>query len=225
MSENERPDDELLVPAVGALVFASDEPVEPRELARVLGVTPSEVTTALDALAERLERAGCGLALEHVAGGARLVTRPELATWLRRLFRERNRSRLSPPALETLAIVAYRQPVTLPEIQAIRGKDPTAAIRGLLEKKLVRILGRKRVVGNPLLYGTSKAFLVHFGLDSLADLPSIEDFDRFIEVLDARSALAAGEPLPFDEGTPDVELAFDEGDDGEAGRVEVGGDA
>jgi segregation and condensation protein B len=106
--------------------------------------------------------------------------------WVRRFFQQRNRTRLSPAALETLAIVAYRQPVTGPEIQAIRGKDPGAALKGLLDKKLVRCLGRKKVVGSPLLYGTPREFLVHFGLNSLEDLPSIEDFDQFLEVLDAR---------------------------------------
>ena len=230
MSDIERPDDELLVPAVGALVFASDEPVAPREMARALGVDLEEVQQALATLAERCEKAGCGLRFERIAGGARFVTRPEVAPWLRRLFRERNRTRLTPAALETLAIVAYRQPVTVPEIQAIRGKDPSAAIRGLLEKKLIRILGRKRVVGNPLLYGTARQFLVHFGLDSLADLPSIEDFDRFVEVLDARQAEAAGEGLdPGDDAEDDGGSTFGEAPEGgpaqPPGPVEVGEDA
>jgi segregation and condensation protein B len=91
---------------------------------------------------------------------------------------------LSPAALETLAIVAYRQPVTSPEIQAIRGVDPGASLKSLLEKKMLRILGRKRVVGNPLLYGTSRQFLVHFGLNALEDLPSIQDFEQFLGALD-----------------------------------------
>ncbi|HXV76299.1 MAG TPA: SMC-Scp complex subunit ScpB, partial [Candidatus Polarisedimenticolaceae bacterium] len=90
-----------------------------------------------------------------------------------------------------LAIVAYRQPITAPEIQAIRGKDPSAALKTLLEKKLLRILGRKKVVGNPLLYGTSKQFLIHFGLNSLSDLPAIEDFEELVE------ALAAEQPELF----------------------------
>ena len=101
----------------------------------------------------------------------------------RRFFRQRNRTRLSPPALETLAIVAYRQPVTSPEIQAIRGKDPSAALKGLLDRRLIRIMGKKKVVGNPLIYGSTKEFLVHFGLDTLKDLPSIEEFDAFVGAL------------------------------------------
>ena len=99
------------------------------------------------------------------------------------LERERLRGRYL-AALETLAIVAYRQPMTSPEIQAIRGKDPSAALKGLLDKKLVRIVGKKKVVGSPLLYGTSKQFLIHFGLDSLQDLPSMEEFDAFVEAFE-----------------------------------------
>ena len=90
--------------------------------------------------------------------------------------------------------MAYRQPVTAPEIQAIRGKDPSAALKGLLDKKLVRMLGKKKVVGSPLLYGTAKEFLVHFGLNSLDDLPSMEDFDAFVGLLETRLPEQAPEP-------------------------------
>ena len=123
--------------------------------------------------------------LERVAGGWRLATRPEVGPWVRRFFRERNRTRLTSAALETLAIVAYKQPITAPEVQAIRGVDPSHGIKSLLEKRMIRILGRKKVVGNPLLYGTTKQFLVHFGLDRLADLPSLEEFDKFLGTLQA----------------------------------------
>jgi segregation and condensation protein B len=175
------PDDELLVSAVGAVIFASEEPVDPKEIAEAFGGLEAEaVETAIRKLAEGHAAAESGLRVERVAGGYRLATRPEVGAWVRQFMRQRNRARLSPAALETLAIVAYRQPVTVPEIQAIRGKDPTAALKNLVDKRLVRILGKKKVVGNPLLYGTSKPFLVHFGLDSLADLPSIEEFDEFI---------------------------------------------
>jgi segregation and condensation protein B len=184
--EGERPNEEQLVAAIGAVVFASDEPVVPREVAAALGdLDVAEVERAIGVLEERYASCDVGITVERIAGGIRLATRSDVAAWVRRWFRQRNRARLSPAALETLAIIAYRQPVTAPEIQAIRGKDPTAALHGLLDKRLVRCLGRKKVVGNPLLYGTSKEFLVHFGLDSLGDLPSIEEFDQFLETLDA----------------------------------------
>jgi segregation and condensation protein B len=187
------PADDLLAAAVGAAIFASDEPVRPEELAEAFGsVEIGEVERAIRGLQESYDGNGCGLRLEKIAGGYRLATRPEVGHWVREFIRTRNRARLSPAGLETLAIVAYRQPVTAPEIQAIRGRDSTGALGTLLEKKLVRILGKKKVVGRPLLYGTSKQFLVHFGLDSLGDLPSIEAFDQFLE------ALEAGQPGIFD---------------------------
>jgi len=189
------PTPDPLEPAVGALIFASDEPVGTKELSRALGgVEPERIEEAIQTLERHLEQHPLGLQLERVAGGVRLATRPDVGTWVRRFFRERNRTRLSLPALETLAVVAYRQPVTAPEIQAIRGKDPSAALRGLLDKKLLRTLGRKKVVGSPLLYGTTKEFLLHFGLDSLEDLPSIEDFDQFLDALDVHAELVAETP-------------------------------
>ncbi len=170
-----------LVAAVGAVLFASGEPVQPKEIASALkGVAVPDVKAAIEELEAQYEKNEAGLRLEWVAGGVRLATRPEVAEWVRQFFRQRHRTRLSRAALETLAIVAYRQPVTAPEIQAIRGKDPQGPLKNLLEKKLLRILGKKKVVGNPLLYGTSKQFLVHFGLNSLADLPSMDEFDAFV---------------------------------------------
>jgi len=185
---------EPLEPAVAAVIFASDEPVSIEDIARALGgVEASRVDAAIESLEQHFNRHALGLQIERIAGGVRLATRAEVGHWVRQFFRERNRTRLSLPALETLAIVAYRQPITAPEIQAIRGRDPSAALKGLVEKKLVRLLGRKKVLGSPLLYGTSREFLLHFGLDSLKDLPSIEDFDQFLEVL-AAPELAAPQP-------------------------------
>lgn len=170
-----------LVAAVGAVLFASGEPVQPKEIASALkGVAMPDVNKAIEELEAQYAKNEAGLRLEWVAGGVRLATRPEVAEWVRQFFRQRHRTRLSHAALETLAIVAYRQPVTAPEIQAIRGKDPQGPLKNLLEKKLLRLLGKKKVVGSPLLYGTSKQFLIHFGLNSLADLPSMDEFDAFV---------------------------------------------
>ncbi|HEX6852360.1 MAG TPA: SMC-Scp complex subunit ScpB [Candidatus Polarisedimenticolaceae bacterium] len=174
-----------LVPAVEAILFAAGEPVHPKEIASALeGADEEGVVAAVEALSRRYETEGSGLHVEHVAGAYRLATRPDVGATVRQFFRQRNRTRLSPAALETLAIVAYRQPITSPEIQAIRGVDPSGALKSLVERKLLRILGRKKVVGNPLLYGTSRQFLVHFGLNRLEDLPSIEDFDQFLGALE-----------------------------------------
>jgi segregation and condensation protein B len=188
------PSGEQLLSAVGAVIFASEEPVPPKEIAAALGgVELRDVQAAIQTLQEEFDRLPCGLRVEWIAGGPRLSTRPEVGEWVRRFFRHRNQRRLSPGALETLAIIAYRQPVTAPEIQAVRGKDPAAALKGLLERKLIRIEGRKKVVGNPLLYGTTKQFLVHFGLNRLEDLPSIEEFDRFLEALGPLAATEGSE--------------------------------
>jgi segregation and condensation protein B len=186
-----------LLAAVEAILFAAAEPVHPREIAAAVeGWDESEVEEALGTLRLSLERRRGGVRVERVAGGYRLATCPEVGAWVRQFFRQRNRTRLSSAALETLAIVAYRQPVTAPEIQAIRGVDPAHSLKSLLEKRLIRILGRKKVVGSPLLYGTTKQFLVHFGLDRLADLPSLDEFEQFLGSLDpAQTALFSPQPV------------------------------
>ncbi len=235
MSDAAKPETpEELIAAVGAILFASGEPVSSKELAAAFeDVEPERLEEALAELEAIHERAGAGLRLERIAGGYRLATESRVGARVRSFFRQRNRARLSAAALETLAIVAYRQPVTAPEIQAIRGKDPSAALKSLVEKRMLRILGRKKVVGSPLLYGTSKQFLVHFGLDSLKDLPSIEEFDAFVDVLEAgqgqlfeqEGAGEGGEHDAPDDATddaPDDALQAAGGDDdaleGEASR-------
>lgn len=197
------PPEDLLRAAVEAVVFASPEPVSAAEIAAAFGGSPVEgVAAALEELCEQYARSDGGLRVERVAGGFRLATRTEVGPWVRQFFRNRNRSRLSPATLETLAVIAYRQPITGPEIQALRGRDPAYALKVLLEKRMIRILGRKKVVGNPLLYGTTKHFLVHFGLNGLTDLPSIEEFDSFLGALvDSQGDLF--EPLPEEPPEPE----------------------
>lgn len=214
MSEMLRPDPEQLLPALGAMLFASDGPVELEELALALGgLAVEEVRRAVTDLEQHYERNGAGVSVEWVAGGVRLATRPEQAAWVRQLLRQRNRTRLSPAALETLSIVAYRQPVTAPEIQAIRGRDPAAALKTLVDRKLVRTLGHKKVVGSPLLYGTTKQFLEHFGLESLADLPSIEEFDALIGGVFAEGRAEATELATAGEGGPEPAAELGPDDD------------
>jgi segregation and condensation protein B len=196
-----------LTAAVEAVLFAAGEPVHPKEIASAFeGPDEPAVRDAIETLAARYAQGPGGLVVEQVAGAYRLATKPAVGALVRQFFRQRNRTRLSPAALETLAIVAYRQPATVPEIQAIRGVDPTGALKNLLEKKLVRILGRKKVVGNPLLYGTTKQFLVHFGLNKLEDLPSIEEFDQFVGALEEDRGPIEMEPLPEAEAEPETDL-------------------
>ena len=201
MSEPEAPSGRDLVAAVGAVIFASADPVEAKEIVAALGgdLTVQHVEQAIDRLEQTHRDSDTGLIVERVAGGVRLATRKDVGPWVRTFFRQRNRTRLSPAALETLAIVAYRQPVTSPEIQAIRGKDPTASLKGLAEKKLVTTLGRKKVVGSPLLYGTSRYFLEHFGLNSLDDLPSMQEFDQLVGLVEGAVAVPGDDTEGEDE--------------------------
>jgi len=160
-----------------ALIYVSEDPVREEELLRLFpSGTEEAVRLALSELLLEYEGVPRGLRISRVAGGYRMQTRPEHDGWIRGLYRIRNRVRLSRAALETLSIIAYRQPVTTPEIQSIRGTNPLGVLQTLLERRLIRTLGRKRVVGKPILYGTTEDFLVYFALNSLADLPSLEDF-------------------------------------------------
>jgi segregation and condensation protein B len=158
-----------------ALLFASDTPVEIVTVREVLELeSPDAARDLVDALSARLRTEGRALQIIEVGGGFRLVTRPEVAPWLVKLARARTRQRLSRPALETLAIIAYRQPVSRPEVDAVRGVNSEGVLDNLLERRLVRIAGRKDSPGRPFLYETTRDFLVAFGLRDLADLPKPE---------------------------------------------------
>lgn len=158
-----------------ALLFASDVPVEAERIQEVLDLPSVAAARELvGALGVRLESQTRALHIVEAGGGFRLVTRPELAPWLVKLARSRTRSRLSRPSLEALAIVAYRQPVSKPEIDAVRGVNSDGVLDNLLERRLVRIAGRKESPGRPFLYETTREFLVAFGLRDLSDLPKPE---------------------------------------------------
>jgi segregation and condensation protein B len=163
-----------------AILAVAGEPVPEEALLAAAGegVDAAQLAAALEMLRARHEQPCSGLVLERVAGGWRLACRPQHEAALREFLGLRSRSRLSQAALEALAIVAYRQPITLPEINFLRGVNSSAVIRTLLERGLLRVAGRKQVVGTPLLYRTSRDFLVAFGLEGLAQLPSVEDVAR-----------------------------------------------
>ncbi len=160
--------------ALEALLFASDAPLELARIAEVLDLAPDEAQASVDALRAACESPDRGLGVVELAGGFRLVTRPELAPVLLRLQRLRLKSRLSRAALETLAIIAYRQPISRPEIEQLRGVSADAVVTHLLERRLIRVVGRKAGPGRPILYGTTREFLEHFGLRDLTELPPFE---------------------------------------------------
>jgi segregation and condensation protein B len=196
---------------IEAILFVSSEPVPRTRLIELFEDDEREQAAA--ALAAVLARyAGAearGVMVEDVAGGVRLVTRPEMGTWLRRFFEVAGSSKLSMAALETLAIIGYRQPITGPEIQELRGVSPAGVLKTLLEKRLVRIAGRKEVVGKPFLYATTREFLVHFGLNSLRDLPPLEEFEETFGALAGAAAAVA----------PGVGTAAGGGTGGESGQA------
>jgi len=160
---------------VEALVFASPEPLTPKMLFELLASEPREdIVAVIDALRADYENRP-GLQWVDVAGGYQIVTRPELHEWVRRLFHERSTQKLTVQALETLSVIAYKQPVTALEIGDIRGVNTSGVLSTLLERHLIKIVGRKNVVGRPFMYATTREFLIRFGLKDLTDLPRIED--------------------------------------------------
>jgi segregation and condensation protein B len=160
---------------VEALLFASDTPLEAERIREVLDLPDvHEAGRLIEELRARYEASSQGLQIVEVGGGFRMITRPEVAPWLVRLARARTRTRLSRPALEALAIVAYKQPVSRPEIDAVRGVNSEAVLDSLLERRLIRITGRKDAPGRPYLFETTRDFLVAFGLRDIGDLPKVE---------------------------------------------------
>ncbi len=220
------PSDQLKA-TIEALIFASPDPMSLKMLCKLLDGEPKEdVAEALEAVRASYERPG-GLQFVEVAGGYQIVTRPELHEWVRRLFHERTTQKLSVAALETLAVIAYRQPVTAPEIAEIRGVNTSGVLATLIDRKLVKIVGRKQVVGRPFMYGTTRDFLERFGLNDLADLPKVEDMSELLgfELPGMGEAAPETATLPF-ENTEDriqdteEEGAGDAGEAGEAGKDE-----
>ncbi len=166
--------------ALEALLFVAEGPLPLGRLREVLECEEAAIREALEGLrAEYAGRSG-GLQIVEVAGGFQLVTRPEQGAWVRRLLQSKP-IRLSRRALETLAIVAYKQPVTRAEIEEIRGVDAGAVLKTLLERRLIRIVGRMDAAGRPLIYGTTPAFLQHFGLKDLTELPSLREFQEMAQ--------------------------------------------
>jgi len=172
---------------IEALLFATDEPLSVRQVIDIFGIleegekpaniTPDEVLGAVEELNGEYERTGRTVRIVKVAGGYQFATKPEYAHWLGKMLREKSKRKLSPSALETLAVIAYKQPVTKPEIETIRGVNADYVLHTLLERSLVAIVGRAATPGRPLLYGTTKEFLKHFGVNDLSDLPKPREID------------------------------------------------
>ncbi|HOF18331.1 MAG TPA: SMC-Scp complex subunit ScpB [Phycisphaerae bacterium] len=187
---------------VEALLFATDAPLTPAKIAQIAELPGLRaVRQAIAALNERYERMGCAFHVEAIAGGYQLMTRPEYHDVVSRLHKARGDSKLSQAAMETLAIIAYRQPIMRADVESIRGVACGEVLRGLMEKQLVKIVGRAEVLGRPMLYGTTRRFLEVFGLNDLADLPRVEELRSGASA--EKPAAATGEKTaPADENTP-----------------------
>jgi segregation and condensation protein B len=162
---------------IEAIIYVAEDPVKLEQLREVFPEESREnIEQALTEMVDTFNAREGGMLIREVAGGYRMTTRPEHHERVRSYLKTRPNAKLSMAALETLAVIAYKQPVTLAEVLAIRGKKSSTALQTLLEKKMVAIVGRKPVVGRPILYGTSREFLIHFGLNNLNELPTLEEF-------------------------------------------------
>lgn len=191
-------EEQELKAVIEAMLFVSHEPLSLDRLAFALGEVPkTEVEQALHRVEADYDQPGRGLQLVRVAGGHRIMTRPDYAPWIKRLEKVKAAPKLSRSALETLAIVAYKQPIVRGEIEQIRGVETSGVLRTLLERKVVRIVGRKEVPGRPIMYATTKSFLEHFGLHELSDLPPLREFKELGE--SEQASLPVGDdPLEID---------------------------
>ncbi len=185
---------ENLKSIVEAVIFASDVPLSLKQLKEIINepskifakngdqtkITEQDIKNAIDELNREYAERGSAFRIIEIAEGYQFATLPEFAKWVGKLFKERTKKKLSQPALETLAIIAYKQPISKPEIESIRGVNVDHIIKTLLEKKLITIVGRADTIGRPLLYGTTKEFLKYFGLKSLSELPKPTEIEEIM---------------------------------------------
>ena len=194
--------------ALEAILFVSNEPVSLDDLVESLNAEGEEIVAQLEEIKRVLQENVGGFMLEQTAGGWRLATRAEHEPILKKYFARKGESRLSIAALETLAIVAYRQPITAPEVSDIRSVNSIGVLHTLLERRLIRVSGRKNVVGSPFLYRTTREFLIHFGLNDIHDLPRLEEFGDLIgETISEDLVSAIGELILWHAfGDPTLEM-------------------
>lgn len=173
------------IPVVEALIFSSESALSPQRIREILpDLTPKEISLSVDYLNTHYRETGRAFVIKEIAGGYQMFTLPEYAGYVDQLYQNKKKSRLSHKALETLAIIAYKQPITRHEIEEIRGVNVDGVVRTLLSRNLITIAGRAQAPGSPFLYKTTKKFLDYFGLASLSDLPKLKEIDDLINVDD-----------------------------------------
>ena len=195
--------------ALEAIIYAADEPASIDQISRALGVEKTEARAALDLLVASYQTEDRGIEVRKVAGGWKFYTKPQHHEVVRRFIKSLQPPiRLTMPALETLAVIAYKQPVTVPEINEIRGVNVGGVIKTLLEKRLITTAGRKAVIGRPILYRTSKQFLMRFGLSDLEELPSLKEFEQLAQAaLGSDEGIASIEPEDAKQTDSEGEIA------------------
>ncbi len=209
--------DTELIRVIEGLIFASETPLSLEQLYGILepeGMDKQTIRKAVADLARSLEEGNRAVHVVEVAGGYRLVTQKDLGVWIKKLSRPK-KVRLSPASLEVLAIIAYKQPVTTPEIESIRGVNSSGVIKTLLDRNLIKITGRMDAVGNPIMYATTREFLEYFGLRSLKDLPTLKEFQEILEEHEENLSLDQEDgsaPSPSPDGT-EVEVIVEHHDD------------
>lgn len=203
-------DDLDLRPIIEAVLHVATEPLSLARLCQLLdGADPAQVSACIAELREAYRCNHHGISIVEVGGGFEMVTVAEAAPWIRKLYATKSAPRLSKPSLETLAIIAYKQPLTRPEIESIRGVDAAGVVKTLMDRRLVKIVGRKDVPGRPMMFGTTKDFLLAFGLNDLADLPTLRDFAEIARASDATRDEADPALTAPAEETSDVEVFRD----------------
>ena len=211
-----------------AIIYLADEPIRPEQIRRTLrrGISLKTLKQEIEDLREKFSRPEHGIELREIAGGYRFSTKPEHHDALKKFTRSLvPATRLSLAGLETLAVIAYRQPITVPEILEIRGVQASGVIKTLLDRGLVTVAGRKEVIGRPILYKTSRAFLIYFGLNSLDELPSVEEFEELIKTeQSAQAVLPLEAPIEEDDevGEEDEEVESAEQDGKEDDEEAIG---
>ena len=189
---------ERIKSAIESLIFISNKPLFIEELKELFeNLEAPQIRELIETLKKEHEERNSGVRIVEIAGGFQMVTVPENAATIKNFYKIKHTEKLSGPSLETLAIIAYKQPVTRIDIEAIRGVNVDGVVKSLLEKNLIRIVGRKEVIGRPFVYGTTRLFLDYFGLKSLEELPKIEEFAQQDRLMDIKLASGEGEITPL----------------------------
>jgi segregation and condensation protein B len=216
-------EDAALLATLEAIIYVTDEPLTVDQIAEAIEQPRERIVALLEQLCAEYDKPERGLSIREIAGGFRMTTKPEHHESVRRFVRNLNPPmKLSLPALETLAVIAYKQPITAPEIMEIRGVQGAGVLKTLLDRKLIAPAGRKQVIGKPILYKTTKEFLVQFGLKNLQELPTLKEFQEIGSLSGGNAEEPAQAnliemPAPPDRASADEALAAEEGEaqDGE----------